>query len=145
MGAKRNGTTAGMWLMTFGHKGWVILKERINKSHPCSCSVPLSTHFSGSLLLLGPTVTGCPVSNPGNNCANGLFSGIPVVYYPGQKKNHRGDASSDIEESAVWFRRDAVASRVRSRFCSWIKHLVSLISQNSDFMHQQHGSFFWPG
>ena len=22
----------------------------------------------------GPTVTGCPVSNPGNNCANGLLS-----------------------------------------------------------------------
>ena len=21
-----------------------------------------------------PTVTGCPVSNPGNNCANGLYS-----------------------------------------------------------------------
>ena len=36
----------------------------------------------------------------------------------------------------------AVASRVRSRFRSWIKHLDSSISQDSDFMHQQDGSFF---
>ena len=71
-------------------------------------------------------------------------------YYPGQKnKNHPCDASCDIEESAVWFRRDAsmrevaaIASRVRSRFRSWIKHLDSSISQYSDFMHRQDGCFF---
>ena len=69
-----------------------------------------------------------------------------------KKKNHRGDASCDIEESAVRFRRDAsmrevaaVTSRIRSRFRSWIKHCDSSISQDSDFMHQQHGSFFCPG
>ena len=37
----------------------------------------------------------------------------------------------------------AVASRVRSRFRSWIKHSDSSISLDSDFMHQQHGSFFF--
>ena len=67
-----------------------------------------------------------------------------------KKKNHLGDAPSDIEESAVWFCHDAlmhevaaVASRVRSRFRSWIKHSDSSISKDSDFMHQQHGSFFF--
>ena len=69
-----------------------------------------------------------------------------------KEKNHPCDASCDIEESAVWFRRDssmrevaAVASRVRSRFRSWIKHLDSSISQDSDFIHQLHGSFFVQG
>ena len=64
-----------------------------------------------------------------------------------KKKTHCGNASCDIEESAVWFRRDAsmreVASRVRSQFRSWIKHPDSLISQDSDFMHQQHLFFFF--
>ena len=71
-----------------------------------------------------------------------------VLPWTKKKKNHPGDSSCDIEESAVWFRHDAlmrevaaVASRVRSRFRSWIKHLDSSISQDSDFMHQQHGSF----
>ena len=66
-----------------------------------------------------------------------------------KKKNDLGDAPSDIEECAVWFCHDAsmhevaaVASRVRSQLRSWIKHSDSSISQDSDFMHQQHGSFF---
>ena len=41
----------------------------------------------------------------------------------------------------AWSR--ASASRVRSRFRSWIKHRDSSISRDSDFMHQQHGSFFF--
>ena len=43
-----------------------------------------------------------------------------MYYLDKKKKNHPGDPSCDIEESAVWFRRDAslpevvaVASRVR--------------------------------
>ena len=70
-----------------------------------------------------------------------------------KKKNHLDDMhhdyNCDIEESAVWFSRDAsmhevaaVVSGVRSRFCSWIKRSDSSISQDSDFMHQQHRSFF---
>ena len=66
-----------------------------------------------------------------------------------KKKNHLGDAPSDFEESAVWFCHDAsmhevaaVASRVRSPFRSWIMHSDSSISQDSEFMHEQHGSFF---
>ena len=61
----------------------------------------------------------------------------------------RAFLTMDIEECAAWFRCDAsmrevaaVASRVRSRFCSWIKLRDSSISQDSDFMNQQHGSFF---
>ena len=68
---------------------------------------------------------------------------LAVYYYSGQKikntKNHRDNASRDIEESAVWFCRDAsmrkvvaVASHVRSRFRCWIKHHDSSISQDSD-------------
>ena len=34
------------------------------------------------------------------------------------------------------------SSRVHSWFCSWIKHHDFSISQDSDFMHQQHGSVF---
>ena len=94
----------------------------------------------------------CTLFEPGK-CMPGqtLIPGYTCrTYYPGQKKkNHPCDASCDIEESAVWFRRDAsmrevaaVASRIRSRFRSWIKHLDSSISQDSDFMHQQDGSFF---
>ena len=67
-----------------------------------------------------------------------------------KKKNRRGDASWDIEDSAVRSLRDAsmrevteVASHVRLRFGSLIKHLDSLISQDSDFVHRQHGSFFF--
>ena len=87
-----------------------------------------------------------------------VFHGMALLglcletFFKKKKKNHRGDASCDIEESAVWFRRDAsmrevaaVTSRIRSRFRSWIKHPDSSISQDSDFMHQQHGSFFCPG
>ena len=92
--------------------------------------------------------TVCPLLSPETGSA------VLGNYYTGQKKkkNHPCDASCDIEESVVWFRCDAsmrevaaVASRVRSRFRSWIKPLDSLISQDSDFMHQQHGSFFVQG
>ena len=88
-----------------------------------------------------------------------IFSGIIwcfssyyfMVLLPWPKKNnHPCDASCDIEESAVWFRCDAsmrevaaVASRVRSRFRSWIKLHDSSISQDSDFMHQQYDAFFF--
>ena len=42
------------------------------------------------------------------------------LYYPGQKKkkNHRGDASCDIQESAAWFRRDASMREVAFARCS---------------------------
>ena len=71
------------------------------------------------------------------------------IYHLGQKKkrNHRGDASCDIEESAVWFCRDAWKRGSHKSHLlavgSWIKHPNSSISQDSDFMHQQHGSFFF--
>ena len=62
------------------------------------------------------------------------------------------DYDCNIEESAVWFSRNAsmhevavVVSGVRSRFRSWFKHSDSSISQDSDFMHQQHGSFLCLG
>ena len=56
-----------------------------------------------------------------------LFS-ITSSHTTNIKKNHCGDTSCDIEESAVWFRRDAsmrevaaVTSSVHLRFCSWIE------------------------
>ena len=50
---------------------------------------------------------------------------VQITTLDKKKKNHRGDASCDIEESAVWFHCDAsmrevaaVASRVRLQFRS---------------------------
>ena len=87
----------------------------------------------------------CVQSNSNDVCKKYL-----LPWTKKKKKNHHGDASCDFEESAVWFRCDAsmrevaaVASCIRSRFHSWIKHPDSSISQDSDFMHQQHGSFFF--
>ena len=80
-----------------------------------------------------------------NHATNHVWMSLCITL--NQKKNHRGDASWDIEESAVWFRRNPsmceVTSRIRSRFRSWIKHPNSSISQDFDFMHHQHGSFFF--
>ena len=52
---------------------------------------------------------------------------------------HRKICSS-ISSRSLMLEVAGVASRVRSRF-SWIKHSDSSISQDSDFMLQQHGSF----
>ena len=67
-----------------------------------------------------------------------------------KKKNHCGEASYDIKEFAVWFRCDAsmrevaaIASRVRSRFRSWIKHPDSSISKDSDLCISSMVLFFF--
>ena len=74
---------------------------------------------------------------------------VSAKCYPGQKrtilvihhvilKNLRADFAA-MHRCVV----AAVASRVRSRFHSWIKLHDSSISQDSNFMHHQHGSFFF--
>ena len=76
---------------------------------------------------------------------------LSYMYYHGQKKraivvmNHviLKNLQSDFAAIASMREVVAVASRVRSWFRSWIKHPDSSISQDSDLMHQQHGSFFF--
>ena len=64
-----------------------------------------------------PTVTGCPVSNPGSNCANGLL--VLQRYSPAVHEESRHLAIMGNQNGAEGTTRDCIVCVIRRSVRSW--------------------------